>query len=116
MSTWLYVQFFTRSEPAVRIDEFLHPEGKIEKNQPTTVSISYRKISYYILKSLSSLLGDLFRDFWLGFDQVFGQFVGQKIPCRVLLGEKTQCRVLRGQRKYSIALLLTIYYLVSKKS
>ena len=38
--------FHAESESAVRIDRFLHREGKIKKNRPTRVSISYRKISY----------------------------------------------------------------------
>ena len=41
-----YTVFQEESESAVRIDQFLHPEEKIRKNQPTRVSISYRKISY----------------------------------------------------------------------
>ena len=43
----IYTVFHEESESAVRIDRFLHPEEKIKKNQPTRVSISYRKISYY---------------------------------------------------------------------
>ena len=39
--------FHAESESAVRIYQFLHPEEKIKKNQPTRVSISYRKISYH---------------------------------------------------------------------
>ena len=44
----IYTVFHVESESAVRIDQFLHPEEKIKKNQPTRVSISYRKISYYM--------------------------------------------------------------------
>ena len=44
----IYTVFHEESESAVRIDQFLHPEEKIKKNQPTRVSISYRKISYYM--------------------------------------------------------------------
>ena len=43
----MYTVFHAESESAVRIDQFLHPEEKIKKNQPTRVSISYRKISYH---------------------------------------------------------------------
>ena len=43
----IYVVFHEESESAVRIDQFLHPEEKTKKNQPTRVSISYRKISYH---------------------------------------------------------------------
>ena len=42
----IYTVFQEESESAVRIDQFLHPEEEIKKNQPTRVSISYRKISY----------------------------------------------------------------------
>ena len=42
-----YTVFHADSESAVRIDQFLHPEEKIKKKQPTRVSISYRKISYH---------------------------------------------------------------------
>ena len=38
--------FHEEFESAVGIDQFLCPEEKIEKNQPTRESISYRKISY----------------------------------------------------------------------
>ena len=49
VSSWLYNTVFREeSESAVRIDEFLDPEEKIKKNRPTRVSISYRKISYYM--------------------------------------------------------------------
>ena len=44
----IYTVFQEESESAVRIDQFFHPEEKIEKNRPTRVSISYRKISYYM--------------------------------------------------------------------
>ncbi len=44
----IYTVFDVESESAVRIYQFLHPEEKIKKNQPTRVSISYRKISYYM--------------------------------------------------------------------
>ena len=44
----IYIVFHAESESAVRIDQFLHPEEKIKKNQPMRVSISYRKISYYM--------------------------------------------------------------------
>ena len=44
----IYTVFHEESESAVRINEFLHPEEKIKKNQPTRVSNSYRKISYYV--------------------------------------------------------------------
>ena len=44
----IYTVFHAESESAVRIDQFLHPEEKIKKNQPMRVSISYRKISYYM--------------------------------------------------------------------
>ena len=44
----IYTVFREESESAVRIDQFLHPEGKINKNQPTRVSISYRKNSYHM--------------------------------------------------------------------
>ena len=40
--------FDEESESAVRIDQILHPEEKIKKNQPMRVSISYRKISYHM--------------------------------------------------------------------
>ena len=30
----IYAVFHEESEPAVRIDQFLHPEEKIKKNQP----------------------------------------------------------------------------------
>ena len=43
----IYTVFHEESESAVRIDQILHPEEKIKKNQPTRVSISYRKISYH---------------------------------------------------------------------
>jgi len=42
----IYTVFHEESESAVRIYQFLHPEGKFKKNQPTRVSISYRNISY----------------------------------------------------------------------
>ena len=44
----VYAVFHEESESAVRIDQFLHPEEKIKKNQAMRVSISYRKISYYM--------------------------------------------------------------------
>ena len=44
----IYTVFHEESESAVRIDQILHPEEKIKKNQPTRVSISYRKISYHM--------------------------------------------------------------------
>ena len=43
----IYTVFHEESESAVRIDQFLHPEEKTKKKQPTRVSISYRKISYH---------------------------------------------------------------------
>ena len=43
----IYTVFHEESESAVRIDQFLHPEEKTKKNQPTRVQISYRKMSYY---------------------------------------------------------------------
>ena len=43
-------------------------------------------------------------------NQVIGQFLGQKIQCRVLLGQKIQCRVLPGQRKLSHPHLLRTPY------
>ena len=43
----VYTVFHEESESAVRIDQILHPEEKLKKNQPTRVSISYRKNSYY---------------------------------------------------------------------
>ena len=52
----IYTVFHVESESAVRIDQFLHPEEKIKKNQPTGVSISYRKISYYMSPPYSILL------------------------------------------------------------
>ena len=45
---YIYIVFHEESESAVRIDQFLHPGEKIKKNQPTRVSISYRKISYHM--------------------------------------------------------------------
>ena len=42
----IYTVFHEESESAVKICQFLHPEEKIKKNQPTRVSISYRKRSY----------------------------------------------------------------------
>ncbi len=47
----IYTVFLEESESAVRIYQFLHPEEKTKKNQPPRVSISYRKISYYIYVS-----------------------------------------------------------------
>ena len=44
----MYTVFHEESESAVRIDEFLYPEENRKKNRPTRVSISYRKISYYM--------------------------------------------------------------------
>ena len=44
----IYTVFHEESESAVRSYQFLHPEEKIKKNQPTRVSISYRKLSYYM--------------------------------------------------------------------
>ena len=44
----IYTVFHAESEFAVRIEQFLHPEEKIKKNQPSRVSISYRNISYYM--------------------------------------------------------------------
>ena len=44
----MYTVFHEESESADRIYQFLHPEGKFKKNQPTRVSISYRKISYHM--------------------------------------------------------------------
>ena len=44
----IYSVFHEESESAVRIYQFLHPEGKFKKNEPTRVSISYRKISYHM--------------------------------------------------------------------
>ena len=44
----IYTVFHAESESAVRIYQFLHPEEKINKNQPMRVSISYRKHSYYM--------------------------------------------------------------------
>ena len=44
----IYTVFHAESESAVRIDQSLHPEEKIKKNQPMRVSISNRKISYYM--------------------------------------------------------------------
>ena len=38
----IHTVFDEESKSAVRIDEFLHPEEKIKKNQPDRVSISYR--------------------------------------------------------------------------
>ena len=43
----MYAVVHEESESAVRIDQFLHPEEKIMRNQPTRVSISYCKFSYY---------------------------------------------------------------------
>ena len=43
----IYTVVHAESESAVRIEQFLHPEEKIKKNQPMRVSISYRKNSYY---------------------------------------------------------------------
>ena len=43
-----YTVFHEESESAVRIYQFLHPEEKFKKNQPTRVLISYRKISYHM--------------------------------------------------------------------
>ena len=43
----IYTVFYEESESAVRIYQFLHPEEKNQKNQPTRVSISDRKISYH---------------------------------------------------------------------
>ena len=43
----IYAVLHEESESAVRIDQFLHPEEKIKKNQAMRVSISYPKISYY---------------------------------------------------------------------
>ena len=37
----IYTVFHAESESAVRIDQFLHPEERIDKNQPMRVSISY---------------------------------------------------------------------------
>ena len=42
----IYAVFHEESESAVRIEKFLHLGEEIKKNQPTRVSISYRKISY----------------------------------------------------------------------
>ena len=42
----IYTVFHAESESAVRIEQFLHPEEKIEKNGPTRVSNPYRKIAY----------------------------------------------------------------------
>ena len=39
----IYTVFHEESESAVRIDQILHPDEKIKKNQPTRVSIFYRK-------------------------------------------------------------------------
>ena len=47
--------FHEECESAVRNDQILHPEEKIKKNQPTGVSISYRKISYYMSPPYNSL-------------------------------------------------------------
>ena len=44
----IHTVFHAESESAVRIYQFLHPEEKIKEKQPTRVSISYRKISYYM--------------------------------------------------------------------
>ena len=44
----IYSVFHAESESAARIDQFLHPEEKNKKNQPMRISISYRKISYYM--------------------------------------------------------------------
>ena len=44
----IHIVFHAESESAVRNYQFLHPEEKIKKNQPTRVSISYRKISYHM--------------------------------------------------------------------
>ena len=52
----IYTVFQEESESAVRIDQFLHPEEKIKKNQPTRVSISYRKISYYMSPAYFGIL------------------------------------------------------------
>ena len=41
----IYAAFHEESESAVRIDQFLHPGEKINKKQPTRVSISYRTMS-----------------------------------------------------------------------
>ena len=43
----MHTVLHAHSKSAVSIDQFLHPEEKIKKNQPTRVSISYRKFSYY---------------------------------------------------------------------
>ena len=50
----IYTVFHEESESAVRIDQFLHPE-KTKKNQPTRVSISYRKISYHTSPAYNNL-------------------------------------------------------------
>ena len=50
-----YTVFHAESESAVRIDQFLHPEEKIKKNQLMRVSISYRKISDYMSPPYNSL-------------------------------------------------------------
>ena len=64
MSSWLYTTVFhEESESAVRIDEFLDPEEKIEKNRPTRVSTSEAELApppagrqYTTLKVRRSLL------------------------------------------------------------
>ena len=40
----IYTVFHEESESAVRIDQFLHPEEKTKKSQPTRVSVFYRNI------------------------------------------------------------------------
>ena len=52
----IYTVFHEESESAVRIDQFLHPEEKIKKNQPTRVSISYRKMYYAHMLIVVALL------------------------------------------------------------
>ena len=60
----IYTVFHEESEFAVRIDQFLHPEEKIKKSQPTRVSTCYRKISYAHIEILVTFLLVAFLVFW----------------------------------------------------
>ena len=42
----MYTVFHAESESAVKIDQVLHPDVKVQKSRPMRVSISYCKISY----------------------------------------------------------------------
>ena len=79
----IYKVFHEESEAAVRSDQFFHPEANTKKNQPTRVSISYRKISYHTSPPYFWIKFEVSRHMEVCPRWIFAcriRFCGQKLP------------------------------------